>query len=75
MSAEIKSFPTYWKDYISTGAFNEETLLKMLEVAVNLTGLPDPEAIEARKVLGDLANILFIFKVEKEKEKVFVTTP
>ncbi|XP_034233899.1 protein PTCD3 homolog, mitochondrial [Thrips palmi] len=73
--AEIKSFPTYWNHYMSSGSFNEETLLKMLEVAVNLTGLPDPEAIEMRKVVSESAVNLFLFKMEKEKDNVFVSIP
>lgn len=60
---------------MAAGAPNEETLLKMLEVAVNLTALPMPEVEEARKVLGELADNLFLYKMEQEKSRVFVTIP
>lgn len=75
MNAEVKSFPSYWNHYLMSGALNEETLLKMLEVAVNLTSLPDPEVPEVRKSLGESAEKLFLFKMEKEKENVFVSIP
>lgn len=74
-NAAISDFPGYWRDYMGTGAFHEETISTMLEVAVNLTGLPDPEVQKIRPVIGSLASNFILFKIEYEKDRVFERVP
>lgn len=75
VNGAIKEVPKFWRHYIGTGALHEETVIKMLEVAVNTSGLPDPAAVEVRPVLSELAEKLLTYKIESGKDRLFEKVP
>ncbi|KAK3921933.1 Protein PTCD3-like protein, mitochondrial [Frankliniella fusca] len=75
LNAAIREVPEFWKHYLGTGNLHEETILKMLEVAVNVSALPDPAAIETRPVLGELAANFLMYKIDTESQRVFEKVP
>lgn len=75
LNCAIREVPELWKHYLGTGSLNEETLLKMFDVAKNVSALPDPASLEIRPVLGELSENFLTYKINAESQRVFEKVP
>lgn len=75
LNAAVEEVPGFWTDYISTGSLDHMTVMKMLDVSVNLSGLPVPAAENVKMKLGALAAQLWQHKFDAEEQRVYVKDP
>ena len=75
LNAAAEEIPKFWMDYTSTGSLDHGTIIKMLEVSVNLSGLPNQAAQDVRPKLGELAAQLWQHKIDAQEQRVYVRQP